>query len=207
MGCGEILGMVNSGGVLSLAGNKDIKGTGEMFWVWARKLIKLPLSRQKVAAAVTGTDTTTENSTSKSRPLLSSSVKSCVPLRITDSSAALHLNCWCGHHTWTEIRPIRRPIPFCSTILSPNDTRTKKIQAGKSFRGSGSGSMKDVLNEELRQKIQAGKSAYEAKKIKEQSATELNELQFLTIDADSLPEPKKTKIKNKQAQIMAKYQL
>ncbi|GJT53224.1 reverse transcriptase domain-containing protein [Tanacetum coccineum] len=29
--CGEILGMVNSGGVLSLAGNKDIKGTGEMF--------------------------------------------------------------------------------------------------------------------------------------------------------------------------------
>ncbi|GJZ23071.1 hypothetical protein Tco_0560530, partial [Tanacetum coccineum] len=36
--CGEILGMVNSGGVLSLAGNKDIKGTGEMFWVWARKV-------------------------------------------------------------------------------------------------------------------------------------------------------------------------
>ncbi|GJU05998.1 ribonuclease H-like domain-containing protein [Tanacetum coccineum] len=29
LGCGEILGMVNSGGVLSLAGNKDIKGTGE----------------------------------------------------------------------------------------------------------------------------------------------------------------------------------
>ncbi|GJV88324.1 gypsy/ty3 retroelement polyprotein [Tanacetum coccineum] len=62
------------------------------------------------------------------------------------------------------------------------------------------------FNEELRQKIQAGKSAYEAKKVKEQSATELNELQFLTIDADSLPEPKKTIIKNKQAQIMAKYQ-
>ncbi|GKD52398.1 hypothetical protein Tco_1281374 [Tanacetum coccineum] len=57
------------------------------------------------------------------------------------------------------------------------------------------------------QKIQAGKSAYEAKKVKEQSATELNELEFLTIDADSLPEPKKTIIKNKQAQIMAKYQL
>ncbi|GJW02333.1 hypothetical protein Tco_1561189 [Tanacetum coccineum] len=77
----------------------------------------------------------------------------------------------------------------------------------ESSASSGSGSMKDVLNEELRQKIQAGKAAYEAKKVKEQSATELNELQFLTIDADSLPEPKKTIIKNKQAQIMAKYQL
>ncbi|GKA47099.1 hypothetical protein Tco_0739982 [Tanacetum coccineum] len=73
--------------------------------------------------------------------------------------------------------------------------------------GSGSGSKNDVLNEELRQKIQDGKSTYEAKKVKEQSATELNELQFLTIDADSLAEPKKTIIKNKQAQIMAKYQL
>ncbi|GKD96632.1 hypothetical protein Tco_1380529 [Tanacetum coccineum] len=31
---------------------------------------------------------------------------------------------------------------------------------------NGSGSMKDVLNEELCQKIQAGKSAYEAKKLK-----------------------------------------
>ncbi|GKA39369.1 hypothetical protein Tco_0731920, partial [Tanacetum coccineum] len=29
--CGEILGMVNSGGVFSLARNKDIKGTGEVF--------------------------------------------------------------------------------------------------------------------------------------------------------------------------------
>ncbi|GKA73577.1 hypothetical protein Tco_0779879 [Tanacetum coccineum] len=74
----------------------------------------------------------------------------------------------------------------------------------ESSAGSGSGSMKDVLNEKLRQKIQASKSAYEAKKVKEQSATDLNELQFLMIDADSLPEPKKTIIKNKQAQIMAK---
>ncbi|GJX10287.1 hypothetical protein Tco_0200146 [Tanacetum coccineum] len=82
-----------------------------------------------------------------------------------------------------------------------------KSETTESSAGSGSGSMKDVLNEELRQKIQAGKSAYEAKKVKEQSATELNELQFLTIDADSLPEPKKTIIKNKQAQIMAKYHL
>ncbi|GJU89381.1 hypothetical protein Tco_1301804 [Tanacetum coccineum] len=92
----------------------------------------------------------------------------------------------------------------------PGKTRPAKktkSETTESSAGSGSGSMKDVLNEELRKKIQAGKSAYEAKKVKEQAATELNELQFLTIDADSLPEPKKTIIKNKQAQKMAKYQL
>ncbi|GJW58346.1 hypothetical protein Tco_0105077 [Tanacetum coccineum] len=93
------------------------------------------------------------------------------------------------------------------TNMGGGPAKKTKSETTESSAGSGSGSMKDVLNEELRQKIQAGKSAYEAKKIKEQSATELNELQFLTIDADSLPEPKKTIIKNKQAQIMAKYQL
>ncbi|GJX19383.1 hypothetical protein Tco_0222060 [Tanacetum coccineum] len=104
----------------------------------------------------------------------------------------------------TEIfGPDARPRPPGKT----RPAKKTKSETTESSAGSGSGSMKDVLNEELRQKIQAGKSAYEAKKIKEQSATELNELQFLTIDADSLPEPKKTIIKNKQAQIMAKYQL
>ncbi|GKB02880.1 hypothetical protein Tco_0830969 [Tanacetum coccineum] len=104
----------------------------------------------------------------------------------------------------TEIfGPDARPRPPGKT----RPAKKTKSETTESSAGSGSGSMKDVLNEELRQKIQAGKSAYEAKKVKEQSATELNELQFLTIDADSLPEPKKTIIKNKQAQIMAKYQL
>ncbi|GJU32201.1 hypothetical protein Tco_1175790 [Tanacetum coccineum] len=104
----------------------------------------------------------------------------------------------------TEIfGPDARPRPPGKT----RPAKKTKSKTSESSAGSGSGSMKDVLNEELRQKIQAGKSAYEAKKVKEQSATELNELQFLTIDADSLPEPKKTIIKNKQAQIMAKYHL
>ncbi|GJW77875.1 hypothetical protein Tco_0139557 [Tanacetum coccineum] len=104
----------------------------------------------------------------------------------------------------TEIfGPDARPRPPGKT----RPAKKTKSETTESSAGSGSGSMKDVLNEELRQKIQAGKSAYEAKKVKEQSATELNELQFLTIDADSLPEPKKTIIKNKQAQIMAKYHL
>ncbi|GJU39260.1 hypothetical protein Tco_1192217 [Tanacetum coccineum] len=102
-----------------------------------------------------------------------------------------------------EYSAYARPRPPGKT----RPAKKTKSETTESSAGSGSGSMKDVLNEELRQKIQAGKSAYEAKKIKEQSATELNELQFLTIDADSLPEPKKTIIKNKQTQIMAKYQL
>ncbi|GJY35705.1 hypothetical protein Tco_0421083 [Tanacetum coccineum] len=104
---------------------------------------------------------------------------------------------------------IRTPdaSPSDHSGVKRDPTRMNQVKTTESSAGSGSRSMKDVLNEELRQKIQAGKSAYEAKKIKEQSATELNELQILTIDADSLPEPKKTIIKNKQAQIMAKYQL
>ncbi|GKC07799.1 hypothetical protein Tco_0999409 [Tanacetum coccineum] len=61
--------------------------------------------------------------------------------------------------------------------------RRQSQKQPKSQRVSVRGLWKDVLNDELRQKIQAGKSAYEAKKIKEQSATELNELQILTIDA------------------------
>ncbi|GKB77837.1 hypothetical protein Tco_0944732, partial [Tanacetum coccineum] len=56
--------------------------------------------------------------------------------------------------------------------------------------GENDGDVLEAAKAEYRLKIQAGKSAYEAKKVKEQSATELNELQFLTIDADSLPEPK-----------------
>ncbi|GJV42543.1 hypothetical protein Tco_1420983 [Tanacetum coccineum] len=72
----------------------------------------------------------------------------------------------------TEIfGPDARPRP-------PGNTRPAKktkSETTESSAGSGSGSMKDVLNEELRQKIQAGKSAYEAKKVKEQSATELND--------------------------------
>ncbi|GJZ82494.1 hypothetical protein Tco_0647667 [Tanacetum coccineum] len=104
----------------------------------------------------------------------------------------------------TEIfGPDARPRPPGKT----RPAKKTKSETTESSAGSGSGSMKDVLNEELHQKIQAGKSAYKAKIVKEQSATELNELQFLTIDADSLPEPKKTIIKNKQAQIMTKYHL
>ncbi|GJU86116.1 hypothetical protein Tco_1293662 [Tanacetum coccineum] len=71
-----------------------------------------------------------------------------------------------------EYSAYARPRPPGKT----RPAKKTKSETTESSAGSGSGSMKDVLNEELRQKIQAGKSAYEAKKVKEQSATELNEL-------------------------------
>ncbi|GJZ69687.1 glutathione S-transferase T3-like protein [Tanacetum coccineum] len=61
----------------------------------------------------------------------------------------------------TEIfGPDARPRPPGKT----RPAKKTKSETTESSAGSGSGSMKDVLNEELRQKIQAGKSAYEAKK-------------------------------------------
>ncbi|GJU23943.1 hypothetical protein Tco_1157285 [Tanacetum coccineum] len=57
----------------------------------------------------------------------------------------------------------------------------------------------------LMRKLQAGTSAYEAKKAKEMTMIEFKELEFLTIDADSLPEPKVSIIRSIQEKIIAKY--
>ncbi|GKA26756.1 hypothetical protein Tco_0712865 [Tanacetum coccineum] len=77
----------------------------------------------------------------------------------------------------TEIfGPDARPRPPGKT----RPAKKTKSETTQSSAGSGSGSMKDVLNEELRQKIQAGKSAYEAKKLRNSRQRSLNELQFLT---------------------------
>ncbi|GKA09451.1 RNA-directed DNA polymerase, eukaryota, nucleotide-binding alpha-beta plait domain protein [Tanacetum coccineum] len=48
-------------------------------------------------------------------------------------------------------------------------------------------------------------SAYEAKKAKEMAMIEFKEMEFLTIDANSLPEPKASIIRSKQETIIAKY--
>ncbi|GKC69338.1 hypothetical protein Tco_1115221 [Tanacetum coccineum] len=56
-----------------------------------------------------------------------------------------------------------------------------------------------------KRKLQAGTSAYEAKKQKELAMMEFKEIEFLTIDADKLPEPKASIIRKRQEKIIAKY--
>ncbi|GJZ66812.1 hypothetical protein Tco_0630052, partial [Tanacetum coccineum] len=68
-----------------------------------------------------------------------------------------------------------------------------------------SGSISDFVSDDLRRKLQAGTSAYEAKKQKELVITEFKELEFLTIDPDTLPKPKANIIRKKQEKIIAKY--
>ncbi|GJY72784.1 hypothetical protein Tco_0477215 [Tanacetum coccineum] len=67
----------------------------------------------------------------------------------------------------------------------------------ESSGGSASRSISESLSEDLRGKMQAASSAYEAKKEKELTYMECKELEFLTIDADALPEPKATIIRKK----------
>ncbi|GJT40546.1 hypothetical protein Tco_0940411 [Tanacetum coccineum] len=59
--------------------------------------------------------------------------------------------------------------------------------------------------DDLKRKLQAGTSAYEAKKEKEVAMMEFKEIEFLTIDADLLPEPKASIIRNIQEKLIAKY--
>ncbi|GJT54212.1 hypothetical protein Tco_0989266 [Tanacetum coccineum] len=56
----------------------------------------------------------------------------------------------------------------------------------------------DSSSEDLRRKLQAASSAYEAKKQKELAITEFKELKFLTTDPDTLSEPKTSIIRKKQ---------
>ncbi|GJV64017.1 hypothetical protein Tco_1474845 [Tanacetum coccineum] len=85
--------------------------------------------------------------------------------------------------------------------------KTKSETTG-SIEGSvsgASGSISDYVSEELRRKLQAGTSAYEAKKQKELAIMEFKEIEFLTIDPDKLPELKARIIRKKQEKIIAKY--
>ncbi|GKB19485.1 hypothetical protein Tco_0853408 [Tanacetum coccineum] len=56
----------------------------------------------------------------------------------------------------------------------------------RSSGGSALGSISDSVFEDLRRKLQARTSAYEAKKQKEFEITEFKELEFLTIDTDNI---------------------
>nr|GEW27053.1 hypothetical protein [Tanacetum cinerariifolium] len=98
-------------------------------------------------------------------------------------------------------KPDVRPRPAGKIRLAK---KTKSKTTGSSG-GSASGSITDSVSEELRRKLQAGKSAYEAKKQKELAMMEFKEMEFLTIDADKLPEPKASIIRKRQEKIIAKY--
>ncbi|GKA96206.1 hypothetical protein Tco_0818301 [Tanacetum coccineum] len=80
-----------------------------------------------------------------------------------------------------------------------------KFETMGSSGGSASGSIFDYVSEDLRRKLQAGTFAYEAKKAKEMAMIEFKEMEFLTIDVDSLSEPKASIIRNRQEKIIAKY--
>ncbi|GKD67140.1 hypothetical protein Tco_1309248 [Tanacetum coccineum] len=87
---------------------------------------------------------------------------------------------------------VRAPVivpDICSREKLDPQKKTKSETTGSSG-GSASGSIYDYVSEDLRRKLQAGTSAYEAKKAKEMAMIEFKEMEFLTIDADSLPEPK-----------------
>ncbi|GJX67263.1 hypothetical protein Tco_0302990 [Tanacetum coccineum] len=125
-------------------------------------------------------------------------------------------HCWRilkGHSKWdaskpldtedhTEIfRPDVRPRPAGNT----RPAKKTKFETTGSSRGSASGYLSDYVSEDLRRKLQAGTSAYEAKKEKEVAMMKFKEMEFLAIDADLLPEPKASIIQNRQEKIIAKY--
>ncbi|GJZ18454.1 hypothetical protein Tco_0554577 [Tanacetum coccineum] len=102
----------------------------------------------------------------------------------------------------TEIfGPDTRPRPASKT----RPAKKTKSETTESSGGSASGSISDFVSEDLRRKLQAGTSAYEAKKQKELAMMEFKEMEFLTIDADKLPEPKASIIRKRQEKIIAKY--
>ncbi|GKE23848.1 hypothetical protein Tco_1435360, partial [Tanacetum coccineum] len=81
----------------------------------------------------------------------------------------------------TEIfGPDTRPRPAGKT----RPAKKTKSETTESSGGSASGSISDFVSEDLRRKLQAGTSAYEAKKQKELAMMEFKEIEFLTIDAD-----------------------
>ncbi|GJZ26881.1 hypothetical protein Tco_0571134 [Tanacetum coccineum] len=118
-----------------------------------------------------------------------------------------------GHSKWDAPKPLDTEDHI--EIFGP-DTRPRpagkarpakktKSKTTGSSGGSASESISDFVSEDLRRKLQAGTSAYEVKKQKELAMMEFKEMEFLTIDADKLPEPKASIIRRRQEIIIAKY--
>nr|GEY40148.1 hypothetical protein [Tanacetum cinerariifolium] len=93
---------------------------------------------------------------------------------------------------------------FCYLGVGSKPPRTTKSEPTKPRIRFGDILWK-ISTMDLRHKLQAGTSAYEAKKAKEMAMIEFKEMEFLTIDAESLSEPKASIIRNRQEKIIAKY--
>ncbi|GJZ61139.1 hypothetical protein Tco_0617276 [Tanacetum coccineum] len=113
----------------------------------------------------------------------------------------LQLNSRRGESFNSSTRPYTRPRPAGKT----RPAKKTKSETKGSSGGSASGSISDFVSEDLRRKLQAGTSAYEAKKQKELAMMEFKEMEFLTIDAYQLPEPKASIIRRRQEIIIEKY--
>ncbi|GJU48484.1 hypothetical protein Tco_1218039 [Tanacetum coccineum] len=97
-----------------------------------------------------------------------------------------------------------RPAGKPQTQKRPKIRKRLGSRRGKSIGISKSGSISESLFKDLRRKMQAAESAYEAKKAKELAYIECKELEFLMIDLDTLAEPKATIIRKKQENIRVK---
>ncbi|GJS15091.1 hypothetical protein Tco_0409563 [Tanacetum coccineum] len=125
-------------------------------------------------------------------------------------------HCWRilkGHSKWDAPKPL--DTEDHTEIFGPDvrprpagknrPAKKTKSETTGSTGGSASGSLSDYVSEDLRRKLQAGTSAYEAKKEKEVAMMEFKEMEFFTIDTDLLSEPKASIIRKRQEKIIAKY--
>nr|GEV72708.1 RNA-directed DNA polymerase, eukaryota [Tanacetum cinerariifolium] len=130
--------------------------------------------------------------------------------------------CWIETFETGQIRADRSEDSFWGQIMDDFNTgttqgyRTRHTLTGKWTRINGdakSSMLSDVEKVSTRamvayfkrRKLQAGTSAYEAKKEKEVAMKEFKEMEFLTINVDLLPEPKANIIRKRQEKIIAKY--
>ncbi|GKB41674.1 hypothetical protein Tco_0886616 [Tanacetum coccineum] len=120
-----------------------------------------------------------------------------------------------GHSKWDAPKPL--DTEDHTEIFEP-DTRhrpTSKSRPAKKTKsettgssgGSASGSISDFVSEDLRRKLQAGTSAYEAKKQKELAMMEFKKMEFLTIDCQISLAVTKVEIirKRQEKNLLAKY--
>ncbi|GKA38787.1 hypothetical protein Tco_0731338 [Tanacetum coccineum] len=118
-----------------------------------------------------------------------------------------------GHSKWDASKPLETkdhteifgPDVRPHLAGKPSPAKKTKSETTESSGGSASRSISDSVSDELRRKLHAGTSAYEANKQKKCAITKFKELEFLTIDSDTLSEPKASIIQKKQEKIIAKY--